>query len=406
MKIKYFNWLIKTILFISCLVILASNTVFAGDEKEIVQHSNTFSFKLFNEITNGNGLDNIVVSPFSASTALSLVLNQATGATRDAMHSTLDYQEMEMQSINEEMKFVLDNLQHNDSLFTLNIANSVWDNAKYSTDNKFLSKVQDYYQAECNLIDFESSNPVASINRWVLRRTNRKIERIIELLDPELKRVVINTIYFLGKWEKPFVAKNTNPMDFYLMNSSNESVPMMRQKNIFKYYETDDFQVIAMQYKATFEMVVLLPTEKEGITTFLKWLNYSQWKKIQRNFVQKEGVVHLPRFKTDYSRILNSDLTNLGMGIAFDPVNATFFDEGVNQNLYINQILQKSMIEVDEQGTEAAAVTVHSQAVTTANYPPPEKPFQFIADHPFCFAIVNTENDLILFMGVIFNPLQ
>ncbi|MBI3193185.1 MAG: hypothetical protein HYZ34_01815, partial [Ignavibacteriae bacterium] len=200
MKLDSSAGMLRFIIIISLIVALQLNSVYAGDEKEIVQHSNTFSFKLFNEITNGKGLDNIIVSPFSASTALSLVLNQAIGETRNAMLGTLDFQDMDMQSINNETKFLLDNLQQSDTQFTFNVANSVWDNAKYSSDMKFLSQVQDYYQAESNIVDFETSNTVEIINEWVSRKTNKKIERIIEKLEPSLRRVVINAIYFLGKW--------------------------------------------------------------------------------------------------------------------------------------------------------------------------------------------------------------
>ena len=406
---KVYFWLLGPLLLISAGCNELPLETFGQQEATAVDvniaRANTqFGFNLFNEIRKTEQDANIFISPFSISVALAMTLNGAAAETERAMADTLQLRGMDSAAINADYAGTLQTLLASDS--ELAIANSLWARQGIPFKQTFLQQNTDFFGAEISTLDFNDPNASKTINQWTSDNTNGKIEKIVgDDIDPTTVLFLINAIYFKGTWQREFNPEHTQTGTFYLANGSEKQVPMMRQQRTYPYYRGEDFQAIRLAYgDGQMAMYVFLPDPESSLDTFLAGLDAARWDNWMSEFHEEEVALALPKFKLEYGKTVNAALKALGMAVAFDPNFADFSRmaplEVLGGNLYIDEVVHKTFIEVNEEGTEAAAAT--SVAVGVKSIGPP--PMSFTVDRPFFFAIQDNETQLILFTGIVMDP--
>ena len=374
-------------------------------EPGVVDANTKFGFDLFNEILNTEQDTNIFISPFSVSVALAMTLNGAAEMTEDAMTDTLQLQGNDSETINTSYALLLQALKTSDPKVTLAIANSLWADQHFTFNQDFLQRNTDYFGAEVSTLDFKDQNSVDTINQWVNTNTNGKIEKILEQIDANEILFLINAIYFKGAWQTKFDTEDTRDDTFHLVDGSQKQVPMMTRQDQYPFYYASDFTAISLPYgNGRISMYIFLPSENSSLDQFLENLNAENWQNWISEFREQRVWLQIPKYKFEYKINLNSVLNALGMGIAFDMEAANFSrmvpdDIIPTGNLFISRVDHKTYVEVNEEGTEAAAVTNIGVAVTSL-------PPQFIANRPFFFAIHDNETKTVLFMGTVVDPTQ
>jgi serpin B len=270
----------------------------------------------------------------------------------------------------------------------------------------FLDRVHCSYYSETFTRDFADSQTVNDINNWISNATNGKIKNMISQIDPALVMFLINAIYFKGSWVTKFNQNQTDLQDFYLSSDNTTQVNMMHTSGNFSYYTGENCQVARLPYgRDKIAMYIFLPNPGVSIDSFVANLNQTVNDEYINNLTPTNNlVVELPKFKVEYGvKRLNNALQQLGMNIAFDPNNANF--SGIaspkNANLYISFVDHEAIIEVNEEGTVAAAATAVGIGTATSLH---DQPPSFIVNRPFFFEIRDDRSGSILFMGKIFNP--
>lgn len=267
----------------------------------------------------------------------------------------------------------------------------------------FIERNKQFYGAEIASLNFADPAAADTINKWVSKNTEGKIEKIIEATGSDDVLFLINAIYFKGQWQFEFDKKKTKPDVFKLGGGERKEVPMMSQSGSYLYYQGKNFQSVALPYgKGGVSMYVFLPDEQTSLEQFEKDLTSENWEMWMKSFRFGPGEVMLPRFKVEWGSKLNDALIALGMAEAFNPHGANFSQIAELQggNLFISEVMHKSICEVNEEGTVAAAATSVRIGVTSA--PPP--PFSMKVDRPFFFAIRDNQTGVLLFMGSVTNP--
>ena len=375
----------------------------AKTETKIVESSNKFGFKLFSEVLkNDLGEKNIFISPSSVAIALTMTYNGASGSTQQAMAKTLELQGMDLPEINSSYAAVLKQLLDNsETKVQLKIANSLWANQDVSFAPDFLKRTQDFYQAKISNLNFKDAAASSIINNWVKENTNGKITKIVEKIEPDQVLFLINAIYFKGNWSKEFDKNQTAPYPFYTTLGTQKQHPMMSQEGDYRYYESEKFQAVSLPYgkDGKISFYIFLPKNNSNLKAFYQNLNVENWEKWMTQFNNQKGFIRLPRFKTDYDITLNDALKTLGMGEAFS--NKANFS-GMGKNFAISQVKHKTFVEVNEEGTEAAAATSVGIVATSMRQEP--EPFRMIVDRPFFCAIRDNQTGNVLFMGSIIEP--
>ena len=414
----------QTFLILMCLVLLMFTGCnqfesilheMVGDEPEvelldnsIVSANTRFGFNLFNEIRKTEPDKNIFISPFSISIALAMTLNGAAGETEQAMTNTLQLQGLSSDFINAGYAGSLQMLLMSDPKVTLTIANSLWARQGILFKQDFLQRNTQFFGAEISTLDFDNPDASKTINKWVNTNTNGKIEKIVDdKISPSMVLFLINAIYFKGTWQEEFDLSWTRDAIFHLATGGEKQVQMMVKTDIYPYYENseEDFQAISLSYgDGRMSMYIFLPGRELNLNVLLGNMNAESWENWISQFEKQEVLLKVPKFKLEYEKGLNDILKALGMDIAFDTHRADFSRmaslETVDGNLYIGDVVHKAFVEVNEEGTEAAAVTSVGVEATSVPLPPP----QFIADRPFFFAIRDNETKTVLFMGIVTDP--
>jgi serine protease inhibitor len=371
-------------------------------EKEIVSSDNNFGLKLFREVIKEEPDVNVFISPLSVSMALGMTYNGSAGTSREAMQQTLELNGLSEQEINESYQSMIKLLTGLDKKVVFQIANSIWYKLGYNFEEDFINLNKTYFNAQVTELDFYSPEAPDLINAWVDDKTNGKIKKIVESpIDPEIVMFLINAIYFKGNWSKEFIKDSTIDDFFTLPDDSKKSCKMMRKYGEFLYYENSEFQAIDLPYgDGYFSMTIFLPQIKTNINNLIQSLTQSNWDSWLSMFNKKEGTLHFPKFKLEYEISLPDALKALGMGIAFDPCSADFSNmyKGPN-NLYISDVKHKTFVDVNEEGTEAAAVT--SVEIGETSIP---EIFNMYVNRPFVFAIRENHSGTILFIGKIVEP--
>jgi serpin B len=372
------------------------------EEKSLVQSDNTFGFNLFKEIVDQEQDKNIFISPLSVAMALGMTLNGANGDTREAMQAALELSGLTDQEINESYKSLIELLGGLDQKVIFQIANSIWYRQDIPFREEFFDLARTYFDAEINGLDFSDPNTLNVINSWVDENTNGKIKEIIDEIDPLTVMFLINAIYFKGTWTYEFDEEQTKDDLFTLPDESQKECQMMHLAGEFQYYENSDFQVIDLPYgDGDYSMMVFLPRSGKDIDSLIVEFDEDNWSQWLDSMDKDDVALYLPRFELEYELDLNNVLTALGMGVAFEPGNADFTGMCENGGLSIHKVKHKTFVEVNEEGTEAAAVTSVEMILTSSEGP---NYTGMRVDRPFMLIIWEHHSQTLLFMGKIVEP--
>ncbi|MEW6181553.1 MAG: serpin family protein [Bacillota bacterium] len=370
-------------------------------DRGIVAANTRFGFKLFSRIAEQDAGRNVFISPQSVTFALAMACNGARGETREQMAGTLEMQGMSPEEINRGNLVLETALECLDPKVRLNTANSLWARKGLNFERDFVENSLKFYGAATENLDFNDPSAAQRINAWVNNKTEGKIERIIDKINPDTVLFLINAIYFKGLWSKGFNPVKTAEGIFNLPGGGRKKHPMMSRSGRFGYLREPGFQAVSLPYgSGKVSMYVFLPDEKSGLSEFQKSLNAKQWREWMPRFSETDGSLVLPRFKSEYELCLNDILIDLGMGTAFDRKRADFRGMiNVGDNVFISSVRHKSFVRVDEEGSEAAAATSVRFGVTCMR-----DEFNMVVDRPFFFAIRDNQTGTILFMGSVVDP--
>lgn len=372
------------------------------DSRLLAANAN-FGFNLYAELVRQDAGKNIFLSPTSVAIALAMTYNGADGDTRAAMERALQLQGMTRDDINRANAQLKALLEAVDPKVELQIANSLWARHGVSFQADFIARNRESYAAEVRELDFNNPGATKTINGWVSDKTKGKIDKIVDQISPETILFLINAIYFKGKWTTPFDKAKTEEGDFTLATGSVKRHPLMHQHGRYSYFENDQMQAVALPYgDRRVSMYVVLPKENSSLQAFHQTLTASSWQEWMRQFRMREGNIALPRFTVEYESGLKNALSNLGMSVAFS--GSADFSGMVKPptRAYIHEVKHKAFAEVNEEGTEAAAVT--SVEMRTTSLGPPPQIFTMVVNRPFFFAIRDNQSGSLLFLGSITEP--
>lgn len=375
----------------------------AAVDPRLITANTQFGFKLFSKLEKPEAGKNVFVSPSSVAFLLDMIYNGASGETQQAMAKTLELNGMNLTEINQANAALREMLAQADPQVQLTIANALWARQGIVLKPEFVKRNQDFFAATVSPLDFALPSAPATINTWVKEKTNGKITQIIDRIPSDAVLYLLNAIYFKGKWAAPFDKTKTRDGQFILSNGNKKKLPMMSQNGRFRYLANEKFQAVSLPYGAGgMSLYVFLPDQKSRLDSFQADLNAANWESWMAQFRSAEGRITLPRFKVEYEIVLNAALKALGMETAFDPLRADFsglYTKSAGANVFIGEVKHKTFVEVNEEGTEATAVTSGGMHLTS--YTPP---FEMVVDRPFFCAIRNNQTGTILFMGSIVEP--
>ncbi|WP_299666915.1 serpin family protein [uncultured Polaribacter sp.] len=372
------------------------STVLKGEE--FVTANNKFAFDIFKKISNEENKENYMISPVSLSLALGMTYNGAENSTKTAFESTLNYTSFLPEEINTINKEIITNLSDNSAGSTFKIANSIWIENSFPVKENFTNINANYYSAAVEKLDFSNPNSVNIINNWVSDKTYQKISKIIDIINADDIMFLINAIYFKSDWKYSFNPSETTALPFYGKNNT-QDVKTMQLTADLDFYENTNFTAVKLPYKNDkYAMTLLLPKDGKNIEDISNLLNTENWGNWNANFSKKEVALKMPKFTFSYEKELKEQLTDLGLGVAF--TNSADFSNISDVPLSISFVLQKTFIEVNELGTEAAAVTAVGIGVTSVDL----SKKSVALNKPFLFAITEKETNSICFIGKIGMP--
>ena len=372
---------------------------FSITEQDLINTNNEFAFKIFRELVAQSDPDeNIFISPMSIAMALAMTYNGARGATRDSMQTVLELQRVDLQSVNEAYRSVIDLLRGLDPKVEFAIANSIWYREGFQVRQPFIELNQRYYDAVVTALDFNDPAAAPTINAWVSANTNERIKKIVDNpIDPNTVMFLINAIYFKGDWAYQFDPTKTSDTLFNRLDGSTSKITMMdsgEKMPLWLAYDVE-YQIGELRYGAgAWRMTIILPRAHDGLTALLDQLDHDRWNSWVDQLDSVDLHVTLPKFTLEYEPSLDDVLKALGMGIAYG-TSADFSGIGPGR-LYIQTVKHKTFLDVNEEGTEAAAAT--SVAVATGGG------WHFDVNRPFFFVIREALSGTILFMGRIMDP--
>ncbi|MCD6163326.1 MAG: serpin family protein [candidate division Zixibacteria bacterium] len=372
-------------------------------EKSIAESSNKFGFKLFQKIIKQDADKNIFMSPMSISMALAMVYNGAEGETKKEMAKTLEMADLTIDEMNDSYHSLITMFANLDPEVTFQIANSIWYRQGFDVEPDFIELNSTCFNAQVNALNFNDPAAVDIINGWVSENTNDKIKEIVSRpIPPDMVMYLINAIYFLGNWTDQFNTASTKDDKFTLLDGSQTDCRMMFQDRRFSYLENDEFQAVNLPYgNKDFSMSVILPKPDINIDGLIDSLNQDSWQEWRNSFTFRPNKIklYLPKFKLEYEIELSDILTALGMGDAFSP-SADFTGINKSGEVFISFVKHKTFVKVDEEGTEAAAVT--SVGMMTSAMP--MESIVMRVDRPFIFIITEDQSQSVVFIGKIIEP--
>jgi serpin B len=412
-----------------CWAVDKPNVRIRTDEQLIVEGNNKFALGLYAKLQARQG--NLFFSPYSISTALAMTYAGARGKTAEQMTQTLQFpfdQDLVQEERGPSKPRPLMKVRYpweasriaaafgalekrlkaepQKDAYELTVANALWGQKSYGFLKQFLELIETNYDGRLNEVDFIGASETArrNINAWVQKKTKNKIKNLIArgVLKRTTRLVLTNAIYFKGNWARQFEISRTKQAPFTLLNGDKVNVPMMNQTAQFPYMETEDFQALELPYVGNeLSMIIFLPQQVDGLPDFEKTLmaeNLSQWLTILR---KRKVHVYIPKFKMTSQFSLASVLKTMGMTDAFEPNLADLSGMNGKKDLFISAVVHKAYVDVNEEGTEAAAATGVVVGVTSVG---PRKTPIFRADHPFLFLIRDNQTGSILFIGRVMNP--
>jgi serpin B len=373
--------------------------VLTAVEQHKAEADNAFSFNLLKTVSQTSDFNkNLFISPLSVSVALGMTSNGSNGATLDSIYKALDFDGFTAEQVNGYYKKLLTDLPNLDPKTTLKIANSIWYRQGFSVLPQFLQTNQDNYGAAVQALNFNDPSAKSTINNWVSQQTSGKIPTIIDdAISDDLVMYLINAIYFKSVWKDKFDVKNTSKQSFVLQDNRQIQTDFMSGNIDFSIYRDTAVTVVELPYaNDTFDAIIVLPSTYKPIQSVVANLNQSNWNNWMSKLTPTDhNTLMLPKFKFSYNIKLNNALSNLGMGVAFSD-GADFTRINPEGGLKISEVKQKAFVEVNEDGTEAAAATSVGIILTSAS--------GTSINRPFLFVIREKHSGLILFTGIINNP--
>ncbi len=371
-------------------------------QAEVTAAADAFGLDVFKQVVGVEPEANIFLSPLSISIALGMVLNGAQGETREAIIDCLRLSGAELDEINATYAELMQKLPALDRHVTMEIANSVWYRDGFPINDDFLMLTDSIFDAEVAALDFDDEAAADIINDWVTDKTHGKIDGIVR---PPINRLtmlfLINAVYFYGDWTIQFDSAETRPAPFHLDDGSTTECQLMFMHEDLQYYETDDLQAVRLPYgDGDFAMLALLPTEAVPVNTLIESLTVDQWRVWLDGLTEVEIDLFMPRFTFDFEITLNEILADMGMGIAFAPNAADLTGIADVSDLHISAVRHKAFVDVNESGTEAAAVTSVEVGITSVG---PTHPVVRL-DRPFAFIIYERSSGTMLFAGKVAEP--
>jgi serpin B len=381
---------------------ILSIEVQAADLNIVVDGNTRFAFDLYQKLKAENPGKNIFISPFSISTALAMTYTGAQGETEKQMAQTLHFT-LPQKPLHQSFSSMQAGLQ-NSKGYELAIANRLWGQKGFPFLPDFLKFIDTHYQGGFEAVDYrqDPQGVLKIINQWVEVKTKEKIKDLLSDQDiTSLTRLVLtNAIYFKGSWQTQFKPQNTIQAPFYLEDGKTVPTSLMSQTDKFNYLDANTFEALELPYSGDrLSMLVLLPqkgTELGKLEQMLTLENLRAWRSSMQEMNMR---VFLPKFKTESRFLLNDPLIALGMKDAFDEKLADFSAIMGKKDLYISKVIHKAFVDVNEEGTEAAAATAVVMALKSM---PLELVFR--ADHPFIFAILDKQSGSVLFLGRLMKP--
>lgn len=379
----------------------------AGDKAKAVADNNMFAADLYAQLRTATG--NLFFSPESVSMALAMTYAGARGDTAAEMASTLHFS-LPQEKLHPAMADLLRELNGKGEkrAYQLKMANALWLEKDYRFLDSYLKLTQAHYDAGLNKVDFKGAPEPSrqKINEWVEEQTADKIKDLIPsgLINDQTRLVLTNAVYFKSAWMEPFEKSMTKEEDFFVTPAQVVKTPLMQHTGYFKYYDGGTFQAIEIPYQNNdLSMVVFLPKEKDGLDAFEKSLTGERLQEWLGKLTSSvNAAITLPKFKTESSFLMAETLKSMGMKKAFVFGHADFSGMADTKELFISEVIHKAFVDVNEEGTEAAAATGVLTDLSEERMP--SKPVIFRADHRFIFLIRDTRSKGILFMGRVSNP--
>jgi len=369
---------------------------------QAIESSNDFGIELFRKVTETDE-QNFMLSPLSASTALTMLLNGCAGDTYTQLQGTLKYPAgMTISEINDAYKNLVDQLLEADPKVKFTLANAIFYRNGFTVKSPFLTNISNDFKATVEGLDFAAASALTTINKWASDNTAGKIPKVLDEISGDAVMFIMNALYFKGDWSYQFDKSDTQDRPFYPDDGPTISVSTMNSEVGAKVVYGSNYKAVEIPYGRTnFTMVVIVPTETLG--AFYTSLNPQVWNSITSGLGETDEfgklIVQMPKFKFSYEKYLNQQLKAMGMIDAFIPDQANL--SGISdQSIFVSFVKQNTFVEVDEQGTEAAAVT--TICIELSSMTP--QPIQFIIDKPFVFAIRERTTNTLLFIGQVVKP--
>jgi len=391
-----------------CLLVgmnLIANDV--ANTEILVQNNSTFAMALYQKLCESEK-GNVFCSPYSISTALAMTYAGARGNTEKEMAETLRFSlaQERLHPAFAQVESTLHDVQKSGDV-KLSVANSLWPERSYVFRDDYMGLILKYYGVSITPLNYvqEPSASRITINKWVEEKTQSKITDILQPpdIDDLTRLVLVNAIYFKGSWKRQFNAEKTKEIPFHLSPQKSIQVPMMTQEENFRHADLEFFDMLELPYAGGgLSMLVMLPKTHDNLTQLEASLSVENLKLWQERLGMKKVVVSLPKFKTTCRFGLNETLKAMGMIEAFNVRKADFSGMDKDNGLYISAVIHKAFVDVNEEGTEAAAAT--AVVMTLRSIPPP--PVIFCVDRPFVFLIQENTTGSILFMGRVINPTE
>ncbi len=366
---------------------------------EILQADRQFAFELFKEIHALSEEDNMMISPLSTSYALGMTLNGANGDTRDAFRQMLHFDDLTDQEVNESYLDLMSQLVNLDKQVQFSIANSIWYKLGYNVLEDFIATNQEYFDAAVEELDFSDPEAVDIINGWIEEKTNDKIKDMLDFIPSNAVMYLINAIYFNATWKYQFDPEESFQEDFYLEGGGTHQADFMQLEGTFNYTSQELFSAVELPYgDSAYSMVAMLPAAGVNIDALVDELDAESWDSWLNEAYPTNVLIQLPKFKYGFKSLLNDPLGNLGLGIAFTG-GADFSRITPGGGIYISRVIHQTFIDVNEEGTEAAAATI-VEMIESAG----PQITSFTADKPFLYMIKENSTGALLFMGKVGKP--
>lgn len=372
-----------------------SYLIMSDNQRMTVNRGNEFALNLFRTQA---GMDSKVVSPLSAAYLMGMLANGAEGNTYSEIMKTLGMEGIPVNTLNEAYKAIINTASRLDRQTSINIANCIAVNKRTELKASYKNTVTEMYDADVENLDFASANALKAINGWCSKQTNGMIPKIVDQLDANALAVLMNAIYFNGKWEHKFDKSNTKLEAFRGYTRDIKRVQMMHQNAKLYYTDNDMLSAVNLPYgNGAYSMTVILPKEGKSTEEVAQSLTAEAFEKLNRDMEQCETDLKLPRFSISTETQLNKPISELGAPLIFQSGKADF-SKMSDTPMFISAMIQKAKIEVSEEGTKAAAVTA---GIMTMSALPDREPRHvvFHADHPFIYVITERNTGAIFFIG-------